>query len=64
MREDLFRISARAFANLTVLRNIDCQGVGAVEFDRIDIPNPDLSARSYECVATALPIPLRDRVDG
>jgi hypothetical protein len=36
----------KGLCDLIGLRNINGQGEGAVEFDRIDIPNPDVSASS------------------
>jgi hypothetical protein len=48
----------KSLCDLIGVRNIDAQGMCAVEFARIDIPNPYLSTRSTKRLATALPIPL------
>jgi len=37
-----------SFCDLVRVRNIHLQGLPTVEFDWIDIPNPDISARTHE----------------
>jgi len=43
--------------DLIGFRNIDAQGLRTVEFNRMDIPNPDSGSGSTNWVAIALPIP-------
>jgi hypothetical protein len=46
-----------SLCDLVGTRNIDLTGLRTLKLDRIDIPNPDLSAGRTNCAATALPIP-------
>jgi hypothetical protein len=55
----------KGFCDLVGVRHINLQGLSTIKFDLIDVPNPDVSARSHELCRDSPPnSPSTARDDG